>query len=142
MVEATATRPGQGEPSQSGAALDVMSQLLKPESQEALASLALQLPKLVELTNVLTKTYDLASQVAGDRVLVQDMVQGVLEMVKPIEEKVKGVATAVMEANERAERSEEEYGMFDVLRMLKEPELQHMLRFAQAYLEVTRERKL
>ncbi len=141
MVEATVERSGLSGDNQPAAKLDVMDQLMKPEAQEALVQLVQQLPKLAELTGVLAKTYDLASRVAGDRVLVEDMVQGVVGMVKPIEEKIKGISTAVMEANERAEQSQQEYGMFDVLRMLKEPEVQHMLRFAQAYLEISRERK-
>jgi uncharacterized protein YjgD (DUF1641 family) len=121
--------------------LDVLEQLLKPEAQEALITLAEQLPKLAEMTTLLTKTYELASQVAADRVLIQDMAGGVLEMVKPLEEKVKGFASAMIEASERADQNQEPMGMFDLLKMLKDPELQHMLRFGQAYLDITRERK-
>ena len=40
--------------------LDVLDQLLKPEVQESLTTLVEQLPKLTELVNLLTKSYDFA----------------------------------------------------------------------------------
>ncbi len=40
--------------------LDVLDQLLKPEVQESLTTLVEQLPKLTELVNILTKSYDFA----------------------------------------------------------------------------------
>ena len=119
---------------------DVLDQLLKPEVQESLTVLVDQLPKLTEMMTLLTKTYDLAQKVANDRVLIQDMVGGIQEVVKPLEEKVKGYASAVIEANDRAEQSEETIGLFGMLRLLKDPELQKMLRFAQAYLDIMGER--
>jgi uncharacterized protein YjgD (DUF1641 family) len=120
---------------------DVLDQLLKPEVQEALTVLVDQLPKLTEMMTLLTKTYDLAQKVATDRVLIQDMVGGLKEVVKPIEEKVKGYASAAIEANDRAEHSEATIGLFGMLRLLKDPELQKMLRFGQAYLDILGERK-
>jgi len=120
---------------------DVLDQLLKPEVQEALTVLVDQLPKLSEMMALLTKTYDLAQKVATDRVLIQDMVGGFQEVVKPLEEKVKGYASAAIEANDRAEHSEATIGLFGMLRLLKDPELQRMLRFGQAYLDILGERK-
>jgi len=120
---------------------DVLDQLLKPEVQEALATLVEQLPKLTEMMTLLAKTYDLASQVASDKVLIQDMVGGVMEVVKPLEEKVKHYASAAIEANDRADRSQETIGLFGMLKLLKDPELQRMLRFGQAYLDILGERK-
>lgn len=38
---------------------DLLDQLLKPEVQESLTTLVEQLPKLTEVVNLLTKTYDL-----------------------------------------------------------------------------------
>ncbi|TDG00493.1 DUF1641 domain-containing protein [Paenibacillus piri] len=120
---------------------DVLDQLLKPEVQEALSVLVDQLPKLAEMMALLTKTYDLAQKVANDRVLIQDMVGGIQEVVKPLEEKVKGYASAAIEANERAEQSDATIGLFGMLKLLKDPELQKMLRFGQAYLDILGERK-
>ncbi|MGE6379868.1 DUF1641 domain-containing protein, partial [Peribacillus muralis] len=40
--------------------LDILDQLLKPEVQESLNTLVDQLPKLTELVNILTKSYDFA----------------------------------------------------------------------------------
>jgi uncharacterized protein YjgD (DUF1641 family) len=120
---------------------DVLDQLLKPEVQEALTVLVDQLPKLTEMMTLLTKTYDLAQKVASDRVLIQDMVSGIQEVVKPLGEKVKGYASAAIEANDRAEQSEATIGLFGMLRLLKDPELQKMLRFSQAYLDILGERQ-
>ncbi|MCU6792052.1 DUF1641 domain-containing protein [Paenibacillus sp. WQ 127069] len=120
---------------------DVLDQLLKPEVQEALTVLVDQLPRLTEMMTLLTKTYDLANKVANDRVLIQDMVGGIQEVVKPLEEKVKGYASAAIEANDRADQSEATIGLFGMLKLLKDPELQKMLRFSQAYLDILSERK-
>ncbi|WNQ10976.1 DUF1641 domain-containing protein [Paenibacillus aurantius] len=120
---------------------DVLEQLLKPEVQEALTVLVDQLPKLAEMMTLMTKTYDLAQKVASDRVLIQDMVGGFMEVAKPIEEKVKHLASAAIEANDRAEKSDETIGLFGMLRLLKDPELQKMLRFGQSYLDILSERK-
>ncbi|MCZ8511815.1 DUF1641 domain-containing protein [Paenibacillus filicis] len=120
---------------------DVLDQLLKPEVQESLTVLVEQLPKLTEMMTLLTKTYDLAQKVASDRILIQDMVGGIQEVYKPIEEKVKGYASAAIEAGDRAENSDATIGLFGMLKLLKDPELQKMLRFAQAYLDILGERK-
>lgn len=120
---------------------DVLDQLLKPEVQEALTVLVDQLPRLTEMMTLLTKTYDLAQKVATDRVLIQDMIGGIQEVVKPLEQKVKGYASAAMEANDRAEQNETTIGLFGMLKLLKDPELQKMLRFSQAYLDILGERK-
>lgn len=120
---------------------DVLEQLLKPEVQEALTTLVDQLPKLAEMMTLLTKTYDFAQKVANDRVLIQDTVSSIQEMVKPMGEKVKGYASAAIEANERAEQSDATIGLFGMLKLLKDPELQKMLRFSQAYLDILGERK-
>ncbi|UVI28997.1 DUF1641 domain-containing protein [Paenibacillus spongiae] len=126
---------------QGSAKSDVLDQLLKPEVQEALTVLVDQLPKLSEMMALLTKTYDLAQKVATDRVLIQDMVGGIQEVYKPLEEKVKGYASAAIEANDRADQSDATIGLFGMLKLLKDPELQKMLRFGQAYLDILGERK-
>lgn len=119
----------------------MLDQLLKPEVQESLTVLVDQLPKLTEMMTLLTKTYDLVQKVATDRVLIQDMVGGIQEVVKPLEEKAKAIASAAIEANDRAEQSDATIGLFGMLKLLKDPELQRMLRFAQAYLDIMNERK-
>lgn len=59
--------------------LDVLDQLLKPEVQESLTTLVEQLPKLTELVNILTKSYDFAQTVATDEVLKSDTVGAITE---------------------------------------------------------------
>jgi len=120
---------------------DVLEQLLKPEVQEALTTLVDNLPKLAEMTALLTKTYDLAQKVVTDRVLIQDTIGGLQEVLKPIEEKAKHFASAAIEASDRAEADQTTIGLFGMLKLLKDPELQRMLRFGQAYLDILGERK-
>ncbi len=123
------------------AQLEVLEHLLKPEAQQALITLADQLPKIAEMMTLLTSTYDFAQKVATDRVLIQDTMEGIKEVVRPIEEKVKFIASAAIEAEERAEKDTTVIGLFGMMRMLKDPEIQKMLRFSQAYLDIVAERK-
>ncbi|HZG56262.1 DUF1641 domain-containing protein [Paenibacillus sp.] len=120
---------------------DVLERLSRPEVQDALVALADNLPKLAELSTLLTKTYDLAQKVATDRVLIQDTIGGLQEVLKPIEEKAKFIASAAIEATDRAETQTETIGVFGLLKLLKDPELQRMLRIGQAYLDIVGERK-
>ncbi|MFX7329271.1 hypothetical protein ABTI69_21010, partial [Acinetobacter baumannii] len=84
MLETTIQKSEQETPAVQGKP-DVLDQLLKPEVQESLTVLVDQLPKLTEMMTLLTKTYDLVQKVATDRVLIQDMVGGIQEVVKPLE---------------------------------------------------------
>jgi len=120
---------------------DVLDQLMKPEVQQSLTVLVENLPKLAEMTTVLTKAYDLVQTVANDRVLIDDLKGGMEEFVKPIQEKAKGIAQAAIEANDRSQVETTTVGLFGLLKMLKDPQVQKTLRFAQAFLEVSAERK-
>jgi uncharacterized protein YjgD (DUF1641 family) len=126
---------------EAAARLDVLDQLMKPEVQQAITVLVDQLPKLAEMMSVLTNIYDIAQKVTADRVLIQDIVGGIQEVAKPLGEKVKEYASAAIEANDRADSSNETIGVFGMLKLLKDPELQRMLRFSQAYLNILGERK-
>ncbi|AOZ93045.1 DUF1641 domain-containing protein [Paenibacillus crassostreae] len=119
---------------------DLLEQLLKPEVQESLTTLIEQLPKLTELVNVLTKSYDFAHSVATDDVLKSDTVGAIQEMVGPVKKSVKNMAVNVIEAKERAEKSQEVIGVFGLLKILKDPQAQKMFRFVNAYLQVSEER--
>jgi uncharacterized protein YjgD (DUF1641 family) len=120
--------------------LEVLDQLLKPEVQESLTTLVEQLPKLTELVNILTKSYDFAQSVATDEVLKSDTIGAITEIVEPIKDTVKSVAVTAIEAKDRAEESKEVIGLFGLLKMLKDPQAQKLFRFINAYLEVSAER--
>ena len=120
--------------------LDVLDQLLKPEVQESLNALVEQLPKLTELVNILTKSYDFAQSVATDDVLKSDTIGAITEIVEPIKDSVKGIAATAIEAKDRAEESNEVIGLFGLLKMIKDPQAQKLFRFMNAYLEVSSER--
>ncbi|MEH6890588.1 DUF1641 domain-containing protein [Bacillus sp. JJ864] len=120
--------------------LDVLDQLLKPEVQESLTTLVEQLPKLTELVNILTKSYDFAQAVATDEVLKNDTVGAIQELAEPVKDTVKTIAATAIEAKDRAEESNEVIGLFGLLKMLKDPQAQKMFRFVNAYLQITAER--
>ncbi|HHT7191408.1 TPA: DUF1641 domain-containing protein [Bacillus cereus] len=120
--------------------LDVLDQLLKPEVQESLTTLVEQLPKLTELVNILTKSYDFAQTVATDEVLKSDTVGAITELVEPVKDTVKRMAATAIEAKDRAEESNEVIGLFGLLKLLKDPQAQKMFRFVNAYLQISAER--
>lgn len=126
---------------ETAAQVNVTEQLLKPEAQEALVALVDQLPKIVEMMASLTQVHEFAKKVATDRVLIEDTIAGLQEVIKPLEEKAKFMAAAAMEANERAENNSATIGVFGLMKMLKDPEIQRLLRFGQAYLDVLNEKK-
>lgn len=120
--------------------LDVLDQLLKPEVQESLTVLVEHLPKLTELTTILTKTYDFAQSVATDDVLKNDTVSAVTELAEPVTHTVKNLAATAIEAKDRADESNEVIGLFGLMKMLKDPQTQKLFRFANAFLQVSNER--
>jgi uncharacterized protein YjgD (DUF1641 family) len=119
---------------------DLLEKLLQPEVQQSLTALIEQLPKLTEMLNVLTKSYDFAHSVATDDVLKSDTVGAISEIVGPVKDSVKMIAANVIEAKDRAQLSQESIGMFGLLKMLKDPQAQKMFRFINAYLQVNEER--
>lgn len=116
--------------------------LEKPDVQQSLTMLVENLPKLTEMVNALTKTYDVAQSVLTDRLLIDDFITGIQAFIKPVEGKVKEYAAAAIEANDRADdKTEATIGLFDLIKMLKDPQVQKMLRFGQAYLNILAEKQ-
>lgn len=120
---------------------DVLDQLMKPEVQESLIVLVENLPKLAEMVTAMTKAYDFAQGLATDKVFVNDMKVALGEFTTPVVEKAKGVASAAIEAGDRAQAEQSSVGLFGMLKMLKDPNVQQSLRFAQAFLSVLNERQ-
>ncbi len=143
MSQSTIQKPAEEAVQAKGATQsDVLDQLLKPEVQESLTVLVDNLPKLTEMVTVLTKTYDLTQSLLTDNVLKEDLLAGAKEFIEPIEGKVKDLAASAIEASDRAEANQSTtIGLFGLLRMLKDPQVQKLFRFAQAYLEVTGEKQ-
>jgi uncharacterized protein YjgD (DUF1641 family) len=120
---------------------DVLDQLMKPEVQQSLTVLVENMPKLAEMVTLMTKAYDFVQSVSTDRVLIEDLKGGMDEFVKPITEKAKGIASAAIEAGDRSQAESSTIGLFGLLKMLKDPQVQQSLRYAQAFLEVLGERR-
>lgn len=120
--------------------LDVLDQLLKPEVQESLTTLVEQLPKLTEMMTLLTKSYEFAQSVATDDVLKNDTVSAVTEIAGPVVGSAKSLAATAIEAKDRAAESQESIGLFGLMKMLKDPQVQGAFRFVNAFLQVNAER--
>ncbi|WP_338470172.1 DUF1641 domain-containing protein [Niallia sp. XMNu-256] len=121
--------------------LDILDHLLKPEVQESLTVLVEELPKLTEMVQVLSKYYDTAQSLATDEILKNDTVSALSEVAGPVVDTVKKVAATAIEAKDRAEDSHETIGLFGMLKMMKDPQVQKMFRFVNAYLEIVTERE-
>jgi uncharacterized protein YjgD (DUF1641 family) len=119
---------------------ELINQLLQPEVQTSLTALIEQLPKINELVNALTKTYDLTKSLATDEVLKSDTVGAIKELVEPVKGTVQNIAATAIEAKDRAEESNEVIGIFGLLRMLKDPQAQKLFRFMNAFLEISSEK--
>lgn len=120
--------------------LDVLDQLLKPEVQESLTTLVEQLPKLAELTTLLTKSYDFAQSIATDEILKNDTVGAITEIAGPVIGSAKSLAATAVEAKDRSEGTQEVIGLFGLLKMIKDPQVQQVFRFVNAFLQVNAER--
>lgn len=129
------------QPAVSQEKLDVLDQLLKPEVQESITALVNELPKLTEMVTTLTKVYDLVQSLASDQVLKNDIVGAVGEIATPVVNSAKGLAATAIEAKDRASESTETVGLFGIIRLLKEPQVQQLFRFANAFLQVNEEHK-
>ncbi|SDD13081.1 Uncharacterized conserved protein YjgD, DUF1641 family [Paenibacillus sp. UNCCL117] len=119
---------------------DVLDQLMKPEVQQSLTVLVENLPKLAEMVTLLTKTYDVVQSLATDQVFIEDIKGGIGEVAMPIVEGAKNLAANAIEANDRAQAETATIGLFGLLKMLKDPQVQKTFRFAQAFLEISAER--
>lgn len=119
---------------------DLLDQLLKPEVQESLTTLVEQLPQITQLVGALTKSLDFVQAVASDEVLKSDTVGAIKELAEPVVDSVKTMAATVIEAKDRANESSETISLFAMMRMIKDPQVQKMLRFMNAYLQVSGER--
>ncbi|WP_438496676.1 DUF1641 domain-containing protein [Paenibacillus sp. IHBB 3054] len=136
----TQTTPEQEAPKASLTKEDVLDQLLKSEVQESLTTLIEQLPQLTQLVGVLTKSMDFVQSVASDEVLKNDTVGAIKEIAEPVVGSVKNMAATVIEAKDRANESTETISVFGMMKMIKDPQVQKLLRFMNAYLQVSGER--
>ncbi|MFJ8063694.1 DUF1641 domain-containing protein [Psychrobacillus sp. NPDC096426] len=117
--------------------LDVLNQLLKPEVQESLNILIEELPKLTELITLLNKSYDFAQSISTDEILKNDTVSAITELAVPVVESIKHVAATAIEAKDYSESNVENVGIFDLMRMLKDPQIQKLFRFTKAFLQIS-----
>ena len=120
---------------------NLLDQLLKPEVQQSLTVLVEQLPKLTELITVLTKNLEVVKSLVTDEVLKEDTVGAIKEVAEPVIHSAKHLAANVIEAKDRAEESQEVIGIFGLLKLLKNPQAQKMLRFLNAFLKVAAEKE-
>lgn len=117
---------------------DAFDLLLKPENQEAMRVIVEQLPKLATTLHLFGKMYDAVEEILSDGELIGAVENIVRDKADPVVTKYKETTEAFREAKERADQDTTQIGVFGILRLLKDPQLQHYLRLAQAFLEVQR----
>jgi uncharacterized protein YjgD (DUF1641 family) len=122
------------------ALLNLLNQLAKPEVQQSLTVLIENLPRLTEVAQTLTSSYEVVKTMSNDPVFVADVKGGFDEIVMPVVDKAKGIAANVLEAKDRAEQSTETIGIFGLLKMINDPQAQKLFRFVNAYLAVANEK--
>jgi uncharacterized protein YjgD (DUF1641 family) len=120
---------------------DVFDALLEPEVQKSLEALVQQLPKLTEITTLLVKAYDVASEALKDGETLEGVTRLVHDSVAPLQEKFKDGKSTVAEAKLRAEQDSSHISVFTLLKLLKDPLVQKNLRFVFALLNVMGEKK-
>lgn len=120
---------------------DLLDQLLKPEVQQSLTKLVELLPQLTEVLALMAKYADVVKSLATDERLKEDTIDSIKEIAGPVTDSVKKVAQTVVEAKDRAEEKQEVIGIFGLIKLLKDPQAQKLLRFMQAYLQVLQEKE-
>ncbi|WP_166243323.1 DUF1641 domain-containing protein [Paenibacillus turpanensis] len=119
----------------------LLAELAKPEVQQSLTLLLTNLPQLTEAATKLADAYQFVNTLATDPVFVEDVKGGFNEMVMPVVEGAKGVASAAIEAKDRAETQSDTIGVFGLLKMMKDPQAQKMFRFMREFLAIQNERQ-
>ncbi len=119
---------------------DVFDALLEPEVQKSLETLVQQLPKLTEITTLLVKAYDVASEALTDGETLEGLTRLVRDAVQPVTEKINNGKSVFEEAKLRAEKDNSHISVFTLLKLLKDPLVQKNLRFVFALLSVLGEK--
>ena len=120
---------------------ELLDQLLKPEVQQSLTVLVEQLPQITELVQKLSKFYDTIKSLSTDEVLKNETFEAMHVFLEPAKQSIRQMAQNFMEARERAEKSNEVIGLFGLLRMIKDPQVQKCLRFMHSYLQIVAEKE-
>ncbi|TCI21485.1 hypothetical protein EVJ33_07305 [Exiguobacterium sp. SL-10] len=112
---------------------------LQIETLEAAVKLAEKLPMLLQMTNQLEQVLAFAQDVYSDEQTRELIGQRVDEYVSPVKEKAVATRTLLTEIRDRAERDDRQITLFSLIRWLKEPSVQHGLKYMQATVEVLSE---
>lgn len=110
---------------------------LSEEHFDAMLELVHTLPKLVPVIKQIENIMDFAKDVWGDERTFEAIVEGVNDVVP-----VKKGAEIIEETNEHFKANEDmaSISLFGLLRMLKDPTIQHGLKYLQSFLYVVNKR--
>lgn len=111
---------------------DVTELLGREDVQAALTELLQQLPKLAVLTSLLGKGVDVAKEVLTDGDLMGGVEELVTGKLQPYQTKVSQLTSMLHTAKVRAEGMTNQIGIFGVMGMLKDPNVQFCLHYVQA----------
>lgn len=115
---------------------EVMRLLQAPETQDALAVILKRLPQIADMTEQAASLYETAQTLARDDIFREDLKGGIHDTLGPLIRMVRSTAAAAIEAKDAAQASDKPVGLFDLIRMFKDPQTQAALRFAAAFLQI------
>lgn len=120
---------------------DLPDVTINRDTLNATLKLVDKLPKLVEMLDSVEPMIEFAQAVLSDRQSLQHLLAGAEDLVKPAKDKVQEGLSIMEEAKRRAQADRTPVGIFSLLKLLKDPNVQYGIHFAQAALAVLGERK-
>lgn len=113
---------------------------IQVETLEAAMQLIEKLPMLLQVTNQLEAMFDFAKDVYQDEETKELIGRRVEEYVSPAKEKVEWSRATFEEVQRRVAEDDRQITLFSLMKWLKEPSVQHGLKYMQATIDVLSER--
>lgn len=112
---------------------------LNKENINALLSLFEKLPKIAQAVEMLEKVTPFIEVITKKENIVS-VAEAADILIAPVTERVQEGMSMVKEAKARAQQRRDDVGIFDLLRILKDPTVQDGLKFVQSFLEIIAEK--
>lgn len=125
----------------SGLKSDLPDVSINRDTLNAMMVLVDKLPKLVETITALEPMVEFVQAILSDRDSLQNLVKGAEDLIRPTQQRVQEGLSIMEEAKSRAATDRTQVGIFSLLKLLKDPNVQYGIHFMQAVIAVIGERK-
>lgn len=125
----------------SGLKSDLPDVSITRDTLNAMMVLVDKLPKLVETITALEPMVEFVQAILSDRDSLQNLVKGAEDLIRPTQQRVQEGLSIMEEAKSRAATDRTQVGIFSLLKLLKDPNVQYGIHFMQAVIAVIGERK-